>query len=126
MYSAKSCTIEIIISAHTHKHTDIRTHGHTDYTKLNFYTQIKTGSQHRLEPYEHSITERKTEQVYSFRKINVSRFDLKEDPNTSKIQKNAYLLGHKLTFEQINKPYHALINKRSFEPFMCLDLVLDR
>ena len=68
----------------------------------------------------------KTEQVYSFRKINVSRFDLKEDPNTSKIQKNAYLLGHKLTFEQINKPYHALMHKRSFEPFMCLDPVLDR
>ena len=35
----KSCTIEIIISAHTHKHTDIRTHEHIQ--NLIFIRKLK-------------------------------------------------------------------------------------
>ena len=44
------------------------------------------------------------------------------DPNTSKVQKNVELLGQKT---QSADCHIVLINKRSFKPFMCLDLVLE-
>ena len=71
-------SIETILSAHTHKHntqTGTRTHEHGDYTKLNL-DSVKRASDRDFETGEDSSTERKTQQVCSFWKGKVVRFDL--------------------------------------------------